>query len=127
MSEEYREQLGALIQDYIRAKWAHNPGGDAAAGLSEGLSAGIRERVDILGCDGERLLALAPVEVLAALEGLEREAAQEDARVATTRARIQKEANIHNATNPLRRDQHAHPGQPRKPAKHGHRRQRNQR
>ncbi len=127
MSEEYREQLGALIQDYIRAKWADNHEGNAAAGLDEGLSDGIRERVDILGYDGERLLTLAPVEVLAALEGLEREAAQEDARVATARAHIQKEASTHNATHPLRRDQRAHPGQPRKPAKHGHRRQRNQR
>lgn len=121
------EQLGSLIQDYVKARWGE-PGGERAAAPGALLDEALRERVDILGMDGVRLLHVAAVDVLAELERLEGEAAREDARVAVAAARVRaQEVEPKDQANPARRNPRMRPGRPSEPAKRGRRRQRGQR
>lgn len=76
MSTESDANVGELVQAHIRAKW-----GDGARRPDNArLTPALRERVDALGFDCERLLDVAADEVLDRLSALEREATQEDAR-----------------------------------------------
>ena len=121
------EQLGSLIQDYVKDRWGE-PGGERAAAPGTLLDEALRERVDILGMDGVRLLHVAAVEVLAELERLEREAARDDARVAVAAARARaQEVDPNDQANCARRNPRMRPGRPSEPAKRGRRRQRGQR
>ena len=121
------EQLGSLIQDYVKARWGE-PGGERAAAPGALLDEELRERVDILGMDGVRLLRVSAMDVLAELERLEREAAREDARVAVAAARVRaREVDPNDQAESARRNPRTRPGRPSEPAKRGRRRQRGQR
>nr|MBS0021316.1 hypothetical protein [Gammaproteobacteria bacterium] len=76
MTERNEEQPGALIQAYLPARWGDTPDDGAAIGPGARLDDGLRDRVDQLGVDGERLLQVSAAQVLAELERLEREAAR---------------------------------------------------
>ncbi|MBN2702294.1 MAG: hypothetical protein ACPW60_14015 [Methylohalobius sp. ZOD2] len=124
MSKRKAERIGALIQSYVRAKWGCLPDDGAGTDLSLALGPELRDRIDILGLDGERLLDVAPAAVLAELELLEREAAREDALTAATVARAQQVGKHHKLKNPGRRDSRLRSGRPRKSAGRGRRQQR---
>lgn len=72
-------EIGALMQDYLRARWGRTPDKEAAEELGARLERTLRNRLDMLGADAERLLDIEPARVMAELEALEREAALEDA------------------------------------------------
>jgi len=82
------QEIGAIVQAYARAKWRgeHDPTKSAAIGAQ--LDPELRNRVDMLGFDAEKLLDLDPGEVLARIEALEREALLEDRRVAPIAASV---------------------------------------
>lgn len=128
MPEREAKRLGAMIQAYLRAHWSDDPDEAAMARSGEGLEPRLRDRIDILGLDGERLLDVGAEAVLVELEKLEQAAAREDALVAPAADRIRaREVNCHDTAKPARGDPGMRPGQHRQPAGHGRRRQRGQR
>ncbi|MEY6432504.1 hypothetical protein ABC977_08815 [Thioalkalicoccus limnaeus] len=128
MLKQEATRLGALIQAYLLARWGEEPDASALTELAAGLEPGLRDRIDVLGLDGERLLDVGAEAVLAELESLERAAAREDARVANAADRIRgREAKQHSAARPERRDPRVPPGRPRPSAGPGGRRSRGQR
>ena len=75
------KDFGPIIQDYVRAKWGRGDKTSTADELGRKLDPALRERVDLLGVDDEKLLAVQPQDVIARIEALEREALQEDSQV----------------------------------------------
>lgn len=82
------ENIGELVRAYAHAKWADEPDARNIARLGGRLDPVLRERIDTLGLEGEQLLSVEPGEVLVMLEALERQAAEEDARVSGAAARL---------------------------------------
>lgn len=122
------KQPGAMIQAYVRTRWGDATDVALVARSEAGLEPELRNRIDILGFDAERLLNVDAAAVLIELEKLEQAAAREDARVAAAANRIRaREVNDQDAASPARRDPGMHPGRPRQAAGHGRRRQRGQR
>jgi len=72
-------RMGESLRAYIHAKWAAEFNPVEVARLGELLGTGLRDRVDALGGDAERLLGVDSTEILGRLEALEREAAEENA------------------------------------------------
>jgi hypothetical protein len=128
MSELGSEELGALVQAYTRAKWGSEGDPSGADRLGARLDRQLRDRVDVLGVDGERLLTVRPADVLATLEALEREAFREDAgaEAAAIRLRIQEPGRLAQPT-PQPRGRRPRPGKRREPTPSGRRRQRGER
>lgn len=84
MNEQMNEQLnntklGTLAQAYAAARWSHRPDAGDAARIGDSLDSALRDRIDALGLDAERLLAVTPDHVLHELQALEKEAILEDA------------------------------------------------
>ena len=76
-----QKDFGLTIQDYIRAKWGRSGVTLSADELGRKLDPGLRERIDLLGIDDEKLLGVKPEEVMNRLEHLERDALREDSGV----------------------------------------------
>lgn len=96
------ERLGALMQAYVRTKWAGTPDPEEALPAGAALGEDIAERIDVLGFDSEKLLRVEPAEVTDLLQRLEREAAKEDSRVQAIalKVRAKEESFINGATAP---------------------------
>jgi hypothetical protein len=75
------KDFGPIIQDYVRAKWGRGDKATTAEDLGSKLDPALRERVDLLGVDDEKLLAVQPHEVNGRIEALERDALREDSQV----------------------------------------------
>jgi len=73
--------FGPIIQDYVRAKWGRGGSALSADELGRKLDPALRERIDLLGVDDEKLLAVQPQDVIGRIEALEREALREDSQV----------------------------------------------
>jgi hypothetical protein len=73
--------FGPIIQDYVRAKWGRGDKTQTADELGRKLDPALRERIDLLGVDDEKLLGVQPHEVISRIEALEREALREDSQV----------------------------------------------
>jgi hypothetical protein len=76
-----RTEPGHLIQDYIRAKWGRGDREVSADELGRRLDPTLRERIDLLGVDDEKLLGIGPHDVLRRIQELERDALREDSGV----------------------------------------------
>jgi hypothetical protein len=90
MIEPEREpdsRIGEILQAYVHARWASRPDAQAVARIAAQVDAKLRERVDALGFDAERLLTVGPNAALQELERLEHEAARKDARAAQAAAK----------------------------------------
>ena len=72
---------GLMIQDYIRAKWGRAGIVLSAEELGRKLDPALRERIDLLGVDDEKLLGVKPEDVFNRIEELERDALREDSGV----------------------------------------------
>lgn len=122
-------KLGTLIQSYARARWYAGPEKQEAVGLETQLERGLRDRIDALGADIERLLLADPADALSELEALEHEAAMEDAgaKLEASRLRAREEMQIHGETETSRRNHRVHAGGYSQPARHGRRGQRGER
>jgi len=81
MPERDVAQLGALIQAYLRSRWGDEHEASEVGRMAAAIEPELKDRVDILGLDGEALLEVQAEAVLAKLEALERAAALEDGRV----------------------------------------------
>ena len=75
------KDFGPIIQDYVRAKWGRGDNTLTADELGRKLDPALRERVDLLGVDDEKLLGVQPQEVISRIEALERDALREDSQV----------------------------------------------
>lgn len=75
------QQIGSVVQAYVKAKFGDSPDEALASCLGAYLDPQLKERVDILGFEGEKLLDVDTPEVLATLAQLEDQAAREDAHV----------------------------------------------
>ena len=75
------KDFGPIIQDYVRAKWGRGDKASTADELGRKLDPALRERVDLLGVDDEKLLAVQPRDVISRIEALERDALREDSQV----------------------------------------------
>jgi hypothetical protein len=91
-----KEELGALVQAYAGAKWGERSDKAEAARLGALLDPDLRDRIDTLGGDCERLLRIPDTEVMRRLGALEEEAHREDAsmRARAGRVRSTEEAII---------------------------------
>lgn len=100
VTKEADALLGAQIQAYARANWSGAADRKQAAEFAAHLDPKVRQRVDALGVDAENLVGVAPGEVLAKLQALERAAHLEDAGAlqAATRQREHEEASFHSST-----------------------------
>jgi hypothetical protein len=115
MSETSNQHLGELIQAYVHAKWAGESDEKNIVRLGARLPPEVRERVDALGFEGEHLLSVDSAEVLAKIEALEHEAAEED-------ARAHKSASLVRAEEQKAIDRGAHAvGHTARPPSGGHR------
>lgn len=83
MMDSKRDPLGQTVQDYVRFVR-----GEPVDEPRHDLGTDVLERIEMLGLDADRLLEVAPEEVMATLQALEREAEQEDARVRKTANRV---------------------------------------
>ena len=104
MSKPEDKELGALIQDYARACLGGAPDLQAANSAGVRIERELRDRIDVLGADVERLLAVDANNALAELEALETEAAREDAGRQSMAHRANTEATVQ------RRSQARRPG-----------------
>ena len=75
------KDFGPIIQDYVRAKWGRGDTTLTADELGCKLDPALRERVDLLGVDDEKLLGVQPHDVISRIEALERDALREDSQV----------------------------------------------
>jgi hypothetical protein len=75
------KDFGPIIQDYVRAKWGRGDKTLTADELGRKLDPALRERIDLLGVDDEKLLAVQPQDVISRIEALERDALREDSQV----------------------------------------------
>jgi hypothetical protein len=76
-----QKDCGPMIQDYVRARWRRGGVTLSADELGRKLDPALRERIDLLGIDDEKLLGVKPEEVMSRLERLERDALREDSGV----------------------------------------------
>jgi hypothetical protein len=76
-----QKDSGLMIQDYVRARLRRGGVTLSADELGRKLDPDLRERIDLLGIDDEKLLGVKPEEVMARLERLERDALREDSGV----------------------------------------------
>lgn len=76
-----KKDFGPIIQDYVRARLRRGGVTQSADELGSKLDPGLRERIDLLGIDDEKLLGVKPEEVISRLERLERDALHEDSGV----------------------------------------------
>jgi hypothetical protein len=75
------KDFGPIIQDYVRAKWGRGDKTLTADELGRKLDPALRERIDLLGVDDEKLLGVQPHDVISRIEALERDALREDSQV----------------------------------------------
>ena len=85
MKHTSQTESGLLIQDYIRAKWGRTGVTLSADELGRAFDPALRERIDRLGVDDEKLLGVKPEDVLRRIEELERDALREDSGVSEHR------------------------------------------
>jgi hypothetical protein len=78
---ENREDTGALIHAYVRAKWLDKGNESQILQLSRQLGREVLQRINALGFDAEKLLEVPADEALSRLQTLENEALHEDAGV----------------------------------------------
>jgi hypothetical protein len=76
-----RNESGLMIQDYVRAKWGRAGITLSAEELGRQLDPALRKRIDLLGVDDEKLLAVKPEDVFRRMEELEHDALREDSGV----------------------------------------------
>jgi hypothetical protein len=76
-----QSETGLMIQDYIRAKSRRGGIAESAEELGRKLESALRERIDLLGVDDEKLLVVKPEDVLGRIAELERDALREDSGV----------------------------------------------
>ena len=81
MQTNHQKDSGLMIQDYVRAKWGRGGLNLSSDELGRKLDPAMRDRVDLLGIDDEKLLGVAPEDVVSRIEKLERDALREDGRV----------------------------------------------
>lgn len=125
MSQHDDPHTAVLIQSYLRSKLRDGGDRDPGAGLDDTL----RDRLDDLGMDGERLLNVPSDRVMGELSRLEREAAAEDAAAAKAAAQAQQgqERKVDEEADDARRGNRNRRGQPDKAAGRRGRGQRRQR
>jgi hypothetical protein len=117
--------LGALIHAYARSRWSGDANEQAADDLGARLGRDLRDRIDVLGMDADRLLTATPADALVRLEALEKEAMLEDASASSQAAKVHAREEVrqqNNAKAPAR-DHRARPGKTREPVGHRRRRQ----
>jgi hypothetical protein len=117
--------LGDLIHAYARARWSRDADVHAATDLGVRLGRELRDRIDVLGMDAERLLTAPPADALSRLEALEKEAMLEDASASSRAAKVGvggEGRQQNNGKAPMRAPR-ARPGKNREPLNHRHRRQ----
>lgn len=124
MTEDH--MLGELIHAYARARWSGGAHKQAADDLGARLGRSLRDRIDVLGLDAERLLTAAPAEALSRLEALEQEAMLEDsgANARAAKSRGSEETRQRNHAKPPLRGRRARPTTNREPTGVRRRRQR---
>lgn len=117
--------LGDLIHAYTRARWRGDGQKQDADDLGARLGRSLRDRIDVLGLDAERLLTAAPAEALSRLEALEQEAMLEDsgANARAAKSRGSEETRQRNHAKPPLRGRRARPTTNREPTGVGRRRQ----
>lgn len=117
--------LGELIHAYARARWSGEPHKDAADALGARLGRDLRNRIDVLGLDAERLLTATPAEALSRLEALEREAMLEDSGANARAAKIPGLNGVRqkNDAKGSVRNRRTPPARNREPVSHRRRRQ----
>ena len=94
---------GLAIQDYIRAKWGRAGATLSADELGRKLDPALRERIDRLGVDDEKLLGVKPEDVLSRIEELERDALREDSGVSEHRKGVVTSTRPAGRNSPNRR------------------------
>lgn len=101
MANIKKDETGAVIQAYIRARMEGLATDTVRDEAAETLPGSLLERIDALGVDQERLLDVPPGNVTAMLEALEREAELEDAgiRPRSLEVRAREERWIHGRTH----------------------------
>lgn len=117
--------LGDLIHAYARARWSGDANEQAADDLGLRLGRDLRDRIDVLGMDAERLLTAMPADALIRLEALEKEAMLEDASASSRAAKIhagEQGRQQNKGKGPLR-DRRPRPGKTREPVNHRRQRQ----
>lgn len=112
MSEVSRKRIGRSIQEYARSKQGGGAGTEGAPFGGAGIDPALRDRVDMLGIDCERLLEVPPERALGQLEALEREAEREDAQAKrlADRVRAAEERAIDDTENRARGDHRVRAG-----------------
>jgi hypothetical protein len=115
MSKPEGKELGALLQAYARACLGGNADLQAANSAGARIERELRDRIDVLGADVERLLAVDANDALAELEALETEAAREDAGSQSMAHRANTEAKVR------RQDPANRPGRANRVRSPGHR------
>lgn len=78
----------ALVQAYAGARWGRSANSLEAARIGQSLERSLRDRIDALGIDGQRLLKVHPADVMAELVTLETEALLEDSSARMKAARL---------------------------------------
>jgi hypothetical protein len=129
MVDSDKRELGVLMQQYARCWWEGSRDREAADRLGTRLGRDLRDRIDVLGIDIERLLAVDPARAPAELETLEKEAALENAAVPPAIARLGagKERHPHAQAENSRSDTRMRSGGYYEPARYGRHRQRSER
>jgi hypothetical protein len=117
--------LGDLIHAYARARWSGDANEQAANDLGGRLGRDLRDRIDVLGMDAERLLTATPADALMRLEALEKEAMLEDASAPSQAAKVRAHEEVRHQDHfkAPSRGQRARPGKNREPVGHRRRRQ----
>lgn len=82
-----QHHIGQLVHAYAQARWGKMPDQDEVRRIGAQLSREIKDRLDVLGADGERLLEAGPADVMEKLQALESEARREDTLVERAAAR----------------------------------------
>jgi hypothetical protein len=93
-----QHHIGQLVHAYAQAKWGKNPDKDEAVRIGAQLGREIKDRLDVLGADGECLLNAGPEGVMAKLRALESEALREDSLAERAAAR----RHVQDASGPFR-------------------------
>jgi hypothetical protein len=102
------KDFGPLIQDYVRAKWGRGDKTVTADELGRKLDPALRERIDLLGVDDEKLLAVQPQEVISRIEALERDALREDSQIGAHKRSFSPTTNSSGRNSRPRRTARAH-------------------
>lgn len=77
MSDDAAKRQGALIKQYVRAKWRGLANTDEVKLIGQRLDPKVRDRIDAIGMDDQELLQVPDDAVLARLEELERKGEHE--------------------------------------------------